>query len=221
MAVITETAFRARQRAEALDAGTDYTDADYNELRDDALSELARDVPADASSNISIVSGTKSYPLPAGFITMATSRTIPGSSYFPDDASGTVPVYRLETDTQGVLLPDRDFSFFGLNLILVSAPTANATWILYYGGTYTIATLPDTYVGPLLELATAKLFGRKLTDAAQKGWSYRAASIGVDKTKLVDSWETAKKARQAEYERQIGPFKTNENTFGTFDWNRR
>src|SRR5947207_2681456 len=113
MAAISETDFRARQRAEANDAGSDYSDADYNLLRDDALSELSRDAPADLTASVAILSGTVTYPLPAGFVTLQTSRVIPGLSFYPGFASQeNVPVYRLETADRGILLPDRDFHVY-------------------------------------------------------------------------------------------------------------
>lgn len=213
MASITASDFRARQRFEAVDAGTDYTDAQYDALRNDALLRLSRDIPADCSATIAVTSGVTTCTRPADFITMATTRIVPGSGD-PGD-----PVYRLVRTDGTVLTLDSDYSFFGSTISLVTAPTATQNWTLYYGGTQTLTNLPDILVDALLHLATARLFDRKAAEASSK-FSYSTASISVNKNDEKEKWEAERDTRMALYEHAIAPFRTNTSSVGTFSFDR-
>lgn len=220
MATITAADFRARQRFEVADAGTDYTDAQYDLLRDDGLGALSQNAPADKTASLSIVPGTISYGLPADFITLTTARTIPTSTSIPfmpltQYQSALVPVYRIVTAIGGILIHGRDYTVYGSNLIFRVDPGVTATWTLYYGGTNTLATIPDKWVDALLDYASMRIYERKMVEAANY-FKYSTASTSIDKSAIIDNWKEARDARQKRWDAFLSSISTNTSSFGGF-----
>ena len=220
MATITAADFRARQRFEVADTGSDYTDAQYDLLRDDALGALSQNAPADKSASLSILSGTLTYGLPADFVSLTTSRTIPSStavSFMPltQYQSALIPLYRVVTAINGILIPTRDYTVYGANMTFRVDPGVTATWTLYYGGTHTLATLPDKWVDALLDYASMRIYERKMIEAANN-FKYSTASTSIDKSSIIDNWKEARDARQARWDAFLISISTNSSGFGGF-----
>lgn len=219
MATISDAAFLARQRFEAKDAGTDYTDAQYNNLRDDALSAISRAVPADIVATFAVADGTLTYSQPAGFITMRTSRVVPSVFDDPVAYPSAVPLYRLVTNDGGTLELDRDFYLYGASIVFKADPDYTGNWTLYYGGTHTLATLPDRLVPAALDYATARLYERKATEAADY-FQYSMGMESVDKDSIAAKWMKLHDQRMARFDALMATIDTAEAKQGAFRWSR-
>lgn len=221
MATISATDFRARQRFEVADGGTDYTDGTYDLLRDDGLGALSQESPADKTASLSIVSGTLAYNLPSDFLTLTTSRTIPSgtTTSYSQFQSGLIPAYRIVTNAGGILLPGVDYTAYGSQIQFTVDPGVTATWTLYYGGTHTLTTLPDKWVDALLDYATMRIFERKVTEAA-KYFKYSTASTSIDKSGIIDNWKEAHALRKARWDAFLASIATNNSRVGGFRFSR-
>lgn len=207
---MSEADFLARQRWDAADAGSDYTDAQYNSLRDAALRGFSRQVPRDTTSSITTTTTGRSYALPADFITVETSALDPY-----DD----LPTYRITTDTGGVLEPVEDFVVVEPNLLLAAAPGVVATWTLSYGGAWSVATLLDRYIQIVLDLAASLVYERKMAESAPY-FDYRNGVLTVDKSAVSAHWQELRDAKRAAYDAAVAPLTSTSTTVGSFSYER-
>lgn len=208
---MTEADFRARQRIEANNPDSAvYTDAMLNGFRDDALAAISRAAPfSKVKSDFGVVAGTKDYALPADWIT-STSSQLDAQDY---------PEYRLEDANGAYLYLDQHFAIYGRTLSLETAPTANATWKLRYGGTWLITDLPNDWVEIALDYATARFYDRKATEAAEY-FSYDNGVEKVDRDAEAKKWRELRDARLSQAAAALALISTRISTVGTFSWER-
>lgn len=209
---MTEAAFRARQRIEANDSGTDHADGVYDAFRDDALTWLSKAAPQDRSASLSIASGTLSYAEPSGFLTMTSAEDT-----FSRGLS--VPKYRIETATYAMLRPDLDFVVYGSNIVLSSDPLVTATWTIYYGGTYVITELPDEWIPIVLDFATARIFDLKATTAASF-FDYSVGGDSVSKGSQSSRWIALRDERMARATARLSEIAVSGSPYGSIRLDR-
>lgn len=196
--------FRSRQRFEAND--TTITDANLDLLRDDALVEVSKHVPALKTANLSIAPATTSYALPSDFLTMTTAKT---------SVVDGLPLYRLTTATSAVYLPGTGFHTTDTTLELATAPGVTATWVLSYGAVHTVATIPAALIPCALDYATARYYDRKATEAAAY-FQYTTGSISVNKDGEAAKWRSLRDARLAKVDKEIAALSVGQTALGTF-----
>lgn len=208
---MTEAAFRARQRQDASDDGVTpvYADALYDGWRDDALAAISRASPFATSASLAVTAGTKTYALPADWIT---------SQSLELDAVG-YPIYRLEDAAGGSQFLDTDFTVYGRTLTLASAPTANATWTNRYGGTWLITVLPNDWVSMALDFSSARAFDRRAADAASN-FSFTVGPDSIDRTAEARRWQELRDERIARFATAKAAISTRGSSVGVFDWSR-
>jgi hypothetical protein len=187
---VTAAAFLERQRIEANDSAAPavYADGVYNVFRDDALIALSRAVPMPRSTTIAMVAGTSEYPLPADYITLEGDEL---------DADGTL-LFRLEDPAGGRFYLGSGFIIRGSKLVLTSAPSANATWTLWYGGTWAITDIPNDWVSVALDYASARAFERRATDAATN-FSFTVGPDSINRSSESERWTALRGERYARF----------------------
>lgn len=183
---MTEADFRTRQRREASDDGVTaiYADALYDQWRDDALAMVSASAPMATSTSLAIVAGTKNYALPSDWITSTST---------DEDADG-YPSFRLEDADGAYHYIGEHFTVYGRTLKLASAPVANGTWTHYYGGTWTVALLPNDWVPIALDAATVRAFDRRATDGASK-FDFSVGPDSVTRGNESKRWTDLRDAR--------------------------
>lgn len=204
---MTEADFRARQRVEVNDSGSDHADGVYNGFRDDALIWLSKAVPQDRSASLSIISGTLSYPRPTRFITMTNSEMTFSRGL-------EVPKYRIETATYAVLRDGVDFVLSGSTIVFASDPLVTAAWTAYYGGSYLITDLPDEWVSIVLDFATARMYELKAARAAEY-FQYSMGPESVDRNAESGKWLKLRDARLARANAELSKIAFTESLYGT------
>lgn len=208
---MTEAAFRARQRIETNDSGSDHADAVYDAARDDALQWLSKASPADLSASLAIESGTLSYVKPARFLTMQTSETVPA---YTIAGWHEAPKYRIATASGASLVLDQRFTIFGSSILLTADPAVTATWTIYYGGTYVITELPDEWVPIALDFATARIFDIKAT-AAASFFDYSVGGDSVSKGSQSARWIALRDERMARASARISEIAVAGSPYGS------
>jgi len=208
---VTEADFRTRQRREASDDGVTavYANELYDQWRDDALARISAVAPMATSTSLSALSGTKNYALPADWIT-STSIDVDAVGY---------PSYRLEDAAGAYYFIGDHFSIYGRTLKLLSAPTANATWTNYYGGTWVITALPNEWIPLALDAASERAFNRRSTDAAGK-FDFSVGPDSVTRGNESKRWADLRDACRARVTAALAAIATNVADVSTFSINR-
>jgi hypothetical protein len=219
---VTTIDFLARQRIDANDAGSPavFADAVYNAWRDDALASISRASPMPTSASLSVTSGTRTYPVPADWIT-STSSIVEPSTVVDYSPFYNAPVYRIEDAAGGFLYLDTHFTIFGRTITLVSAPTASGTWTIRYGGTWTIPLLPAEWIKIALDYSSARSFEQRATVAASYfDYSLGGGSVSITKSGESKRWLSLAEERMECFEESLKEIATNASSFGTFSFQR-
>lgn len=172
----------------------------YERCIRDAISEYNQRAGRRKVTELSIVSGTDTYSLPADFVRLI--RLAQPASYHRDEgvlitSDGLVPVGDSYEAT---------FYVVGDQIVFYPTPTYSTTRALWYVAGHVLdasgdyAEMQPNEVDAILHLARAKALSLQANKAAQDAWQYALGDERVNKEKLAAALRAEADAERAAYE---------------------
>lgn len=163
------------------------TTAQYEQAIKDAAADLGRRCPRRLVGVLSVVPGTATYALPAGFRKMIRLDRLTGGTV-RRDASGMLVPFSMSF-TEDTVIDNGQITFFPTPQYTLDRQFIYMAGFPYDGGSDAFLGLPDDYEGALMLKAQAVLL-RQMGNGSAGGFAYQIGDVRVDKKDAGSSYST-------------------------------